>query len=142
MRKCIVTLALALCVLLSFSTNAFAFAENETPLVGISPRWSYTSSTITDLSISTSGSATGTAKLTGYQGTTTKVITYLYLEQYANGSWSTIQSWSQTDDSYRATLQGTYNVSKGYKYRVKASYYAYSGSSSENIVAYSGEVSY
>ena len=134
MRKSIVTLALAICVLLSFSTSAFASTESETPPVGITPFWSYTSSTVETLSISASGTATGTAKLTGYQGTTTKVITYLYLERYANGSWSTVQSWSQTDDSYRATLQGTYNVSKGYKYRVKASYYAYSGNSSGSAI--------
>lgn len=140
-RKRIFTLVLMICALFSFSVNGLA-NTTEQDFIGISPRLSYISSTDTSLSISTSGNASGMAKINGYQGVTTKVETYLYLQQYKNGSWQTVESWSQTDNNYRGTLQGTCSVSKGYNYRVKASYYAYSGSSYENIVDYSGEVSY
>ena len=108
----------------------------------IVPYWSYTNSTNTLLSISTSGVATAVGIITGYQGITTKVIIYLYLQRYQSGAWTTINSWSQTFNSYRGTLQGTASVSKGYQYRVQASYYAYSGSLYENIISYSSIVNY
>lgn len=139
MRKRILKYVFTLCALLSLSVNVFAFTEGQIP---IQPRWTYVNIVSTQLSISSSGTATATAKLTGYSGTTTKIETYMYLQQYINGNWQTIQSCSQTDKSYMSTLQGSYSVSKGYKYRVMAEYYSYSGNPYEKIVDYSAEVSY
>lgn len=123
--------------LLTMSMNVFA-----TNVQDISPYYDYTNSTTTDIYISSSGEASATGSLTGYQDITTKVTINLYLQQYANGSWKTVDSWSETFNKYRGSLQGESTVSKGYKYRVKASYYAYSGSKYENIVSYSEEVKY
>lgn len=102
--------------------------------------WVYVNRTSTSLSISSVGEATATAHLTGYPGTTTEVWIFMYLEKYSGGSWTTINSWYQSYYTYTGTLQQTANVSSGYWYRVKASYYAYSGDDYEHIVQYSSSV--
>lgn len=104
----------------------------------------YISSTSTTLIISSSGTATCTGKVTGYQGTTTKVEIYLYLQQYKSGSWVTVQngSWYASFNTYQGTLQKQLGVTRGYQYRVKASYYAYSGSACESLTDYSDIVPY
>jgi len=124
----------------SVSANGDEFREN-----GATPKWSYTATYDTRLSISPSGIATCTGSITGYQGTTTKVEIYLYLQQYKNGTWSTVSggSWYNLYNSYTGTLQKTKSgLAKGYQYRVRAAYYAWSGSNSESITAYSKTVTY
>ena len=126
----------------SFSVSANGGESNKTV---VTPKWSYVLTMNTNLSISSSGTAICTGKITGYSGTTTKVEIYLYLQQYKNGAWSTVSggSWYQLFNSYKGTLQKTKSgLAKGYQYRVRASYYAWSGSNSENIVDYSGTVTY
>lgn len=108
----------------------------------IVPMWDYTNYTNTTLTISGSGTATATGVITGYQNITTSVSIYLYLQQYKNDAWTTIDSWYETFDSYKGTLEETTSVSPCYSYRVKASYYAYCGSDYENIINYSQTVSY
>lgn len=108
----------------------------------IAPMSLYISRTTTTLSISSSGQATVVGSITGYSGITDKVYIFLYLEKYTNGSWTTETSWFQSFNSYHGTLQGTTYVAAGYLYRVRASYYAYSGSNSENLVGYSNTVYY
>lgn len=106
-------------------------------------RYTYTRDIKTTLSISSSGTATATGNITGYQGTTTKVQIILYLQQYKDGKWQDVTSWTQTFNNYKGTLEDTYStVQKGYKYRVKSSYYAYCGNDYENVIDYSGEISY
>ena len=148
-RKKLLTLAMAICLMLSctVAVNAQSYVEPKTGMVNlvenvIAPYWSYTNYTNTLLSISTSGTATAVGIITGYQGITTSVSICLYLQQYKNGSWTTINSWYNSYSTYRGTLQGTASVLKGYQYRVQTSYYAYSGSSYENIVSYSSTVTY
>jgi len=110
--------------------------------VTVSARNLHIDSTLTTLSIA-SGTATVFGKATGYEGTTTKVVVSLELQQYANGSWTTIQSCSETFNNYKGTLEKTYSVNSGYKYRVKATYSGYgNGSSYETITDYSNEVNY
>ena len=142
---------LVLCVVLIFSTlvqtamasNSLAnedyFQEEGS---GSGAKYAYANSVITNLSISSAGKATCLASLTGYPGTTTKVEINMYLQQLKNGSWVNVNSWSKTFNSYSGTLEKTATVAKGYSYRVKASYYAYSGTKKENIVSYSGTKKY
>jgi len=102
----------------------------------------YTSWTYTDISISSSGSAGLIGQITGISGVTTRVAIYLYLEIYANNTWSVVASESQTFNSYLGSLLPNIPVSSGYSYRVRASYYAFCGSASENLVRYSNIVYY
>lgn len=95
-----------------------------------------------DLTISSSGTATATGKVTGVIGTTTKTTVHLYLQQYKNGAWVDIGDWLDSGETASRTLTKTQTVEKGYKYRAKASCYAYAGTKSEHVTKYSAEVSY
>jgi len=139
--------AIVLCMVAFFTFASFPVSANggESNEPEIASKWSYVLTTNTNLSISSSGTATCTGKITGYSGTTTKVEIYLYLQQYKNGAWSTVSggSWYQLFNSHKGTLQKTKSgLASGYQYRLKASYYAWSGSNSENVVAYSSTVNY
>ena len=138
MKKAICFLLLIL--LFSFSLVPEAFAVNLNGV--IIPYYDYTNTTKTDLYISSSGLATATGNLIGYQDRTTNVNMYLYLQRYDGRNWVDIVSWSKSVEDYKLTLTGTSYVSKGYTYRVKAYYYVYSGSDYESIIRYSNNVSY
>jgi len=144
--KRILGVVLAMIVLvIPMSVSATASADSGKIVFGeevMTPKFAYTNSTTTTMTISSSGKATVVGSITGYQGLTTSVDIFLYLQQYKNGSWVTVGSWYKTFNSYQGTLSGTMNVTKGYDYRLKASYYANKGSAWENIVSYSKTVRY
>ena len=107
-------------------------------------KWSYTVSTSTLMSISSTGKATCVGSITGYQNLATSIDIFLYLERYINGTWTTYPggSWYQYFPSHKGTLSATIYVTKGYNYRLRASYYANSGSNWENIPGLSPTVYY
>lgn len=145
---------MALIICLSFSATAYAAEDYdndpndyswETEGIEGTPsteRWSYISGTSQGMSIDDNGKATMTASITGYQKITTKVIIYMYLQQYYDGYWHNL-TWTKDEfDSYRGAKERyKYNCSKG-TYRLKVSYYAYAGSKYENHVAYSATYIY
>lgn len=93
------------------------------------------------LSIS-NGTATASGTLTGTRGVTTKATVHLYLQQYNNGEWTDYEDWLESNDGKDCTVSKTISVPKGYKYRAKASCYAYAGTKCEHVTKYSAEVSY
>lgn len=122
-------------LLLPVSTFANSFDNTR-----MEPYSLYTNSLIAELAISSSG--TVTASILRYINTTMSVKVNAYLQQYSEGSWKNIGSWSQSSNSTSTAIRKITTVSKRYKYRLKASYYAYSGSRYENIIDYSKVVSY
>lgn len=146
MRKLkLISIFLVICLssCIMFSTGVSATEEQSISSTKINPMpmSMYISWTMTDLAI-TSGEAEAFGQIVGIPGVTTEVWIYLYLEVYVNGSWTTETSWYQTYGYYRGTLQGLTDVASGYYYRVRASYYAFSGSNYENLVRYSDTVYY
>ena len=142
MSKKIISIILALSLVFAgaFSVNA---ADVTTPVTEIPTidEFLYTATTNTSISIK-SGVITGTAFLLGYQGITTKVEVFVYLQQYKNGAWTNIGDWYQYFNNYYGGFSPQKSVSSGYSYRIKASYYANSGSSWENIISYSPSLYY
>lgn len=143
-KMSLVILVLSLFLLIPNGNIVFAMQDSVTDSAEPvpTPDWAYIYQTTTLLSISTSGVAEATGILTGYPGTTTEVWIFLYLERYTNGTWTTVTSWYQGFDSYRGTLIRTTSVTSGYWYRVRASYYAYSGDVYEHVTQYSSSVYY
>lgn len=88
----------------------------------------------------TSGEANISAAITGKAGKTTKVTIHLYLQQYKNGKWTDYDDWLESKNGTSLTVSKTVTVPTGYKYRAKASCYAYAGNNCEHVVKYSGEV--
>jgi len=66
--------------------------------------------------ISAVGKASVSSYLTGREIDEVRVDASL--QQYKNGSWTTIKSWTATSFGTNAGLNGTYYVAKGYSYRL------------------------
>lgn len=146
MIKRIMPLALCLCLLCGGSMRTFAeqvigeeILEEETV---IRPYMDYIARASCFLYIDSSGKATTDCSAYGYQGTTTKVSITANLQQYKDGRWVTIRTFTESANSHRASLYETTTISKGYTYRVTAEVKAYSGSSVETRSLTSSEASY
>ena len=142
--KVVATILIALLFSLVVPFSPLLQVNSEALSVDVPPtiQWVYVNQTMTNLSISSSGQATLTAQLIGVPGVTSQVWIFMYLERYSNGAWTSVNSWHQSYQSISGTLQRQINVTSGYWYRVKASYYAYSGSEYEHIIQYSNLVYY
>jgi hypothetical protein len=107
----------------------------------ISPMYTYISSAEASLSINSSGEATAVVYVTG-NSEVTSIKATINLQQYKNGSWATIKTWSDSSSSRTLRFSDTYYVSSGYTYRVQSSVTAYSGQNSESTTLTSGSQSY
>jgi hypothetical protein len=145
-------LSLALCLILGLSCMTLASAAASADLaaeVAINDpppptRMAYTHQTITQISIS-GGKAICVGTLTGYQSITTKVEITLTLQRKlaSSSTWSDFYNHpKQTFNDYRGTANFSRDIVKGYQYRTKAVYTAWSGTKSETFTEYSGAMSY
>lgn len=143
MKKLLALLFLFCILCTSFlNVSAAEVIDMKTPQSTLAPRMDYIAYASCNIYINSSGEATVKASINGYQDTTTKVTISAHLQQYKNGNWKTIKTFSSSKDSYRTNLSGTCSVSKGYSYRVQATVKAYSGSKSETKSVTSGEADY
>ncbi|MEG0899998.1 MAG: hypothetical protein RSF40_09860 [Oscillospiraceae bacterium] len=146
MRKRIVSLALCCLMLCTGGVQAFAAESTTMPSsavqYSISPYMDYIAQANGTLYINSNGTATVDCDVYGYQGTTTRVEISANLQQYKNGRWVTIKTFTASSNSHRTSLSETHSVSKGYSYRVQATIKAYSGSSVETRTVTSSEASY
>lgn len=142
-------MSLILSIVLIFCVSIVASAESPVVTPGtleqtesdIMPCFEYTNTTATTLSISTSGTATCSARLNGYNGTTTKIVIKMTLQKKTLLWWSEVDSWSTTINNWYGSLTKTASVGSG-TYRVKVEFTVYSGSNSEEITTYSQEKKY
>lgn len=124
-----------------FDFEAYEAQENLSGTPKLS-RWSYTESTSQGLSVE-SKEATAFARVTGYDDKATKIVIYMYIQQLDNGSWKTLDSHRYEFDSWHGSKEITYSpCPHGYTYRLKASYYVYSGTQYEHISANSANFVY
>ena len=107
----------------------------------ISPCMDYISRANSNIYIS-DGKATISCSVYGYQGITTRVKIDAKLQQYKNGKWVSIDTFSNESNSYRVSINETSSITKGYKYRVQSTVKAYSGSLVETRTVTSSEAKY
>ena len=123
MKKILLKIMLAVSIfVLSISSVAMAspiednndFMEDEYHVEGTPnvSRWSYTSSYSLDMSI-VNGNAIMYSTVTGYNGVTTKIEIYFYLQQYYDGGWKNYKTWKDTVNDMNAVVEHTYAVPKG-----------------------------
>ena len=140
-------LTLAFCIVGVLPATAKAITEEEQFVTGgggldeppVISRLAYTKMLETRLSISAKKAIVSCSAI-GYTGITTKVEITATLEKKVLLWWSDVQTWSGVYYSYQGRIDKELSVASG-KYRVKAVYKVYSGSSYETITAYSTEVS-
>lgn len=123
-KKKLIKIGLSTVILLQVAMPTFAVGHVLTPTEPIGnipiivPYMKYTARASTNLIIDSKGNATVTASIDGYKGITNKVSINAELQQYKNGSWTKVTSFSDSDNSHRIRIYETTKVSKGYKYRV------------------------
>lgn len=106
------------------------------------PCMEYIASSRTTLNIDSNGTAKVNCSVYGYSGTTTKVKITAKLQQYKNGSWITVKTFTASADSHYKIMSESCDVVSGYKYRVQATVSAYSGSLVETRTETSSEIYY
>lgn len=146
MRKQILSFALCCFILFACSTQALAAEINTAPVsVGtftITPRMDYIVQANGSIYVDANGVATVKCAVYANDNLATRVEISANLQQYKNGRWITLETFTAESDSHRTNLTETYSVSKGYSYRVQATIKAYSGSASESRTVTSSEATY
>lgn len=98
----------------------------------VQPMYNYVSSHSESVNVS-GGTATCKASITGYSGTTTKLVIEMTLQKKAGlFSWDDVETWKTSILSHQLSSTKTKAVSSG-TYRIKVKYTAYSGTSSETF---------
>ena len=138
-KKCKVLLMMLCCAIWMCAVPVCAQAKGGNENVAV-PYMLYIADASSKLSI-TSGTSNVQSWLSG-TSSVTKVSITAKLQQYKNGSWTTIKTFSKSKDSTSVTLSDTYPVTKGYTYRVQSTVTAYCGGASETRTVTSNEVKY
>lgn len=138
MRKIRITITVLCFIMLLSVTTAFGAITSAPDIQPMAANYMAASASIS-LSENTV-KANGT--ITGKLGQTTKTSINLYLQQYRNGSWVTIDKWTSSGNTESRSLSKSKTVTKGYKYRAKAVCTAYVGSDKETVTKYSKSISY
>jgi hypothetical protein len=121
-----------LCLLvLSFAFTVPTFADGNEPSLSksngnyviVSPFFTNITLFQNVFDISTDGKASISVYLTARNVDSVKVDASL--QQFKNGNWLTIKSWTNTSAGTYAGVSGTYYVAKGYQYRLVSSGYVY-----------------
>lgn len=116
MYKKKIILILSLVILCIAPLQVYA-ASNSSESHVISPMWV----SITDYSNSFNISASGLAQFETIlyaRSTINKVVINASIQQYKNGSWQTLKSWSNTSNSNSGYLSQQLYVTSGYYYRL------------------------
>ena len=108
-------IAACVCMLLCEGTFPITAVAKEASMQ-IEPRMTYILSYGADLSISNNGVATITGSVTGKAGVTQTSVK-VTLQKSVSGTWTNVESWEASSDSRNASVNTTYQVSRG-TYRV------------------------
>lgn len=105
---------------------------------GIAPYLMYIADSRAELSIS-GKTASVSCWVKGDSSYATKAKVVAELQEKRGSSWTTIATWNDTQNSYRASVSKTRSVTTGKTYRVKATVTAWQGAQSETKTVYSDE---
>lgn len=133
--KKFVSMLIILCMSFCMVSATASAAVPDDP--GISPLYLYTDNVQPRVTLVSSTSAKYYCTVNGLSGTT-QIKIYLYLEEYYNGSWRTVDSVTKTVNARKGYVEDYYNSAvSSRKYRAYASVYVYKGSLYEHIEEYS-----
>ncbi len=108
----------------------------------IVPYMDYINDATVGLKITSDGEAQVRSSIVGYSSSVDKVKIEATLQQYKNGRWIDLKTWSKSYNSHKGNLGEIYQASRGYSYRVVTKFTAYSGSKTETQTVTGSEVKY
>ena len=125
-------------------SSMYAYAEgNDSPADDpVIQEYVYTYSISSDLSIESSGSATGTSIVNGDSSLVTKIVVHQYLQKQNGSDWDTIDSWNNTTYTWRNSCNFPYTVTSAGTYRIRTVADVYHNSSYETVDCNSNSVAY
>ncbi len=123
-RRCMFVIFMAV-VLLGLSLISANAAEFEKEI--ITPKFSYINSFYNDFEISDSGNVSVSSYLNVDNSNQVKITGYL--QQFNDGSWKTVKSWSNTSSGNDVVLKKEWTVASGYTYRYVSYGFVYVGGS-------------
>lgn len=120
----IMVLSIALMTgMLTYPMNANAISLQDVNSGDIfQPMYSNVNSFINNFEIDSQGKSSVYSNLSVRDADQARVD--VYLERYTNGSWSTIKTWTTTENSTIAYIMKDWYVAKGYFYRMRSTGYA------------------
>lgn len=101
-------------------------------------RLTYISGQAAELHITPAGVATVYADAISYSEELTNLLVVAELQQQINGRWTTIVTFRSFSADSCVIISETWDVERGYYYRVKNTTTAYAGSDSETLTATTG----
>lgn len=120
MRKRAVVLVLSLLILCLAPMQMFAVETNQATSSEIGPLWTHIIKFSNTFDISDSGLFQFDTSLTA-RSNINKVVINASIQQYVNGNWQTIKSWTSTSYSYMGDINQSWYVMSGYYYRLVSS---------------------
>ncbi len=133
-KKTAAQLLLVIAAILSMTMTAFAGPQKR-----VDPRWSYFTTVVGDIDISSNGKATIIATVSANRNKVDTVKVTCNLQKLENGSWKNIKTWSEESDPdtpHVVALEKTYYVVEGYSYRIQVHSKAYmDGALKESITS-------
>ncbi len=117
MRKRAVALVLSLLILCVAPMQVFALGTNQVTNSEIGPLWVSITEFTNSFEISGSGLAQFDTSLYA-RSNINKVVINASMQQYNNGSWQTVNSWTSTTYSNSGYLNQKWYLMSGYYYRL------------------------
>jgi hypothetical protein len=118
MRKRVIAVIVSLLILFMIPMQLVASEINKDSPIG--PMWTSIVDFANTFSISSSGEAIVNSQLHANSNINRVVLT-TSIQQYKNGSWTTIKSWSSTSYSSSGLIDQNWNLVSGYNYRLVSS---------------------
>lgn len=137
MRKRGVVLVLSLLILCLSPVQMFAAQMNQATNLEISPMWTYIVEFTNSFDISGSGQFQFDTSLYA-RSEINKVVINASIQQYKDGSWQTIKSWTSTSYSNSGYLAPNWYVMSGYYYRLVSNGSVYQNDALMEQTSYTG----
>lgn len=132
-RMLVSGLCLTACLLATNVSQAYAL--NETTFSAVQDKIELYMEYINDADCTFSisnGTATINAWVRGQSGNSTKCQIVINLQERSGATWKTVQTWSETQNGRKATVNASQKVTSGKSYRVTATVTVWNGSKSES----------
>ncbi len=141
--KKLVSLLCASLLCLPGSSMYVSAEGNETPADDpVISEYIYTDSISSSLTITPSGSATGTSEVDGNSSLVTQITTHQYLQKKNGSKWDTIDSWTNIRYTWHTSCSFPYTITTAGTYRIRTEADVYCGSSYETVSCDSNSVAY
>lgn len=134
-------IALSICVMSNVADFSTVSMASNIAAYDVAPITTYLTGYSAGLKISGS-SATIQASAIGTAGVTTKAkVTATLQRQSSSGSWTSVETWTNSSSNSSVSLKKSHSVSSNHTYRVKAVCKAYQHGSWESTTVYSSKIS-